>query len=78
MTNAELHKILDDNDKKLSIKEFEKVIYELKEDCCYSSYKSTISSDTYHMGFYSGEVNAFYIVLDLLEHVDLEKRDING
>lgn len=74
MSNEELHAILDNEDIKISLKELENIIYKLKEDCFEETYKLKDCSDI-RVQFYNGEVNAFYIVLDLLEHVDLEKRD---
>lgn len=84
MTFEELHEILDNENKKLSIEELKEVIYELKQDCCkndmivtdnYSQgkcYKETYISDS---RYYTGEQNAFQIVLDLLEHFDENKVD---
>lgn len=74
MTKEELHEILDDEDRKISLKELENIIYKLKEDCFEQIYKLKDCSDI-RVQFYTGEVNAFYLVLDLLEHIDLEKRD---
>ncbi len=71
MTTAELHEILDDENRKLPLKELKQVIYELKQDCfnelpnCEDSIAKT--------RFYQGEQNAFQIVLDLLEHLDNSK-----
>lgn len=76
MTKEKLHKILDNEDRKISLKELENIIYKLKEDCFEEIYKLKDCSDI-RVQFYNGEVNAFYIILDLLEHVDLEKRDKN-
>ena len=79
MTFRELHEILDDEDKKLSLKELQQVIYELKQDCFNLSYQrlaqyseKEIDKETYvnDRGFYIGEENAFQIVLDLLEHLE--------
>lgn len=78
MTTAELHKILDDENRKLSLNELKQVIYELKQDA-FSEFSKTLdkkSLDRQHirnLGFYDGEQNAFQITLDLLEHLGEEK-----
>lgn len=78
MTDTELHKILDDENKKLSIAELKQVIYELKQDCFKET--ATLLDDYingrcgathYHHtnGYLLGEQNAFQIALDLLKHL---------
>lgn len=73
MTTAELHKILDDENCKLSLDELKQVIYEMKEDA-FNEFgkslerKSLNRQDIRNIGFYDGEQNAFQIVLDLLKH----------
>ena len=62
MTNAELHEILDDENKKISLKEFRNILYELINDCTREATNGDLS-------FYQGEINAFYIALDLSEHI---------
>ena len=62
MTNGELHDILDDDNKKISLKEFRNILYELIDDCT----RETISGN---LQYYQGEINAFYIALDLSEHI---------
>lgn len=68
MTTAQLHEILDDEDRKLSKKELLKIVGELYVDVREESYKYNIQDNKYH--FYCGEQNAFRIVLDLLEHLE--------
>lgn len=68
MTNGELHDILDDENKKISLKEFRKILWELKEDC-FEKFCECEKGE-YKEGFYSGEQNAFYIALDLSEHIE--------
>lgn len=68
MTTAELHLILDDENKKLSKEDLERVIYELKEDVYDEALKQDIC--TFNHYYYMGEENAFYICLKLLEHLD--------
>lgn len=73
MTFNELHEILDNENKKLSLKELEQVIYELKQDCFNQEYLllDVFRSEEVKMQikYYQGEQNAFQIVLDLLEHL---------
>lgn len=78
MTSEELHAILDNEDKKLSIKELCEVIYQLKQDCLdrgnkhLALYEMNIKEDIKDLEnyqFYNGEANAFQISLDLLEHL---------
>jgi hypothetical protein len=66
MTTEELHEILDDEDRKLTVSELQEVIYKLKNDCLDKFNKATAKRDE---GFYIGEQNAFQICLDLLEHL---------
>lgn len=68
MTTEELHEILDDENKKLPLKELKQAIYELKQDCFneLSNCENSIATTR----FYQGEQNAFQIVLDLLEHLE--------
>ena len=68
MTNGELHDILDDENKKISLKEFRNILYELINDCT----REAINN----LSFYQGEINAFYIALDLSEHI--EESDIDA
>lgn len=52
------------SDEQLSLDDVKEIIYELKNDCC------QFNEDSYKAGFYSGEMNAFYLCLDLLDKVD--------
>ena len=79
MTASELYEILSKDDKKFSIKELKQVVYELKQDALKESRNLVSkwanapkhSEDYVHRsGFYNGEVNAFQIALDLLEHLE--------
>lgn len=78
MTFTDLHKILDDKNRRLSLDELKQVIYELKQDC-FTEFGKALETKTQNrqeirnIGFYDGEQNAFQIALDLLEH--LEKTD---
>lgn len=67
MTKNELHKILGDENKKLSKKELAQVIYELKNDTLEAANES---KDNKEQKFYFGESNALQICLDLLEHLE--------
>ena len=70
MTTNELHDILDDENRTLTINELKQVVYELKQDCIKESaiHLDKNSLSNYH--FYTGEANAFMICLDLLEHLE--------
>ena len=61
MTTEKLQEILE-SDNTLSISEIKQIVYELKNDVIGVSSES----DSYARGFYTGEINAFYICLDLL------------
>lgn len=65
MTNGELQHFLDDENKKISMKEFRNILYELIDDCTREATKDNLS-------FYNGEIKAFYIALDLSEHIKEE------
>lgn len=82
MTFEGLHDILDNENYKLSLKELQQVIYDLKQDCFHETFKlfdelstNKISEEHYARdnSYYNGEINAFQIVLDLLEHLDNSK-----
>lgn len=69
MTTAELHEILDDENRKLTADELKEVMYQLKWDAFNEVLKADGKEDIYHLGYYNGETNAFQICLDLLEHL---------
>ena len=71
MTTAELHEILDDENRKLTADELKEVICQLKQDCWDEYYKENAkeNANNFKMANYQGEINAFYICLDLLEHL---------
>ena len=69
MTTAELHEILDDENRKLTADELKEVVYQLKQDTFTEYMKIDPLVDFYGKAFYSGESNAFRICLDLLEHL---------
>lgn len=64
MTTEELHLILDNPRKKVTVKELKQIVYELKMDCV-----GELACGEHMASFYTGEVNAFQIVLDLLDHL---------
>lgn len=61
MTVAQLQAELEKES--LTVEEVKEIIYELKNDCV-GYYK-----EDYKAGFYNGQMNAFYIALDLLAKV---------
>lgn len=69
MTTAELHEILDDENRKLTADELKEVVYQLKQTCNDEYHKQIMMDDYGNAQFYSGETNAFHICLDLLEHL---------
>lgn len=82
MKFEELHEILDNENYKLSLKELQQVIYELKQDCFHETLKlfdelsmNKISKEHYTRdnSYYNGEINGFQICLDLLKHLDNSK-----
>ena len=70
MTVYELHEILDDESRKITQSELKQIIYELKLDANNESYEQLNSNCISKYEFYVGEMNAFMICLDLLEHLD--------
>ena len=69
MTTAELHEILDDENRKLTADELKEVVYQLKQDT-FEKYGEVLEVENLHISqFYLGETKAFEICLDLLEHL---------
>ena len=76
MTTADLHKILDDQNRKLSLAELKQVIYDEMIECARQSTcvecngvsinKVAVSNEI--NPYWKGKEHAFQIVLDLLEH----------
>lgn len=78
MTTKELHDILDNEDRKLSPSELKAIIYQLKNDVLHEAYEYSARTNKmacYKYGYYMGEQNAFYLVLDLLEHLKRESSE---
>lgn len=69
MTTNKLQEILQ-SDKKLTVSEVQKIIWELKQDAFRESCKHLAEPKT--MRWYDGEVNGFQICLDLLEKLEVE------
>ena len=78
MTTEELHEILDNPQRKLTLAELQQTIYELKQNAL-GEWNKALEHENLHIGqFYCGENNAFQICLDLLEHLkgaDNEQRE---
>ena len=70
MTTAELHQILDDENKKITLKEYQEILYQLNWDVQSKICKLT-KEDVSHpeIKWYNGEMNAFQVALDLSEHI---------
>lgn len=78
MTTAELHEILDDENRKLTADELKEVLYQLILDTLDEWNKNIGNENLYISQFYCGETKAFRICLDLLEHLkgaDNEQRE---
>lgn len=78
MTTAELHKILDDENRKLSLNELKQVIYDEMIECARRSHcvesggvliDRVATSDTINP-YYAGQENALGRILNLLERFD--------
>ena len=65
MTANELQDILASN-KERTLSEIREILYQLKNDCI----RGACDENPYKRGYYQGEVNAFYICLDLLEKLE--------
>jgi hypothetical protein len=77
MTTAELHEILDDENRKLTADELKEVVYQLKQDTFEKYCEEMSKDDIPNSQFYCGENNAFKICLDLLEHLKGEDDERN-
>ena len=63
---SELQEILNDKNKKITLFELKDIIQKLKKDCVQAQVNII---DKSIIKFYTGEINAFQICLDLLEHL---------
>ena len=72
MTVAELHEILDDENRKITLKEYQEILFQLKHDCTQQivDWDCDITSKEYQ--WYYGEMNGFQLALDLSEHIKEE------
>lgn len=75
MTTAELHEILDDENRKLTADELKEVINKLLDSLAEQYRKDVGKPKTMaeiierRLSMYIGEMKAFHICLDLLEHL---------
>ena len=75
MTVEELHQILDDENKKITLKEYQEILYELNWDVQSEICKLTKEDITHpEIKWYNGEMNGFQLALSLSEHIK-EKED---
>lgn len=72
MTTAELHQILDDENKKITLKEYQEILFQLKRDTIEEQVKYIRGNDLKY-SWYNGEMNAFGLALDLSEHIKGEE-----
>jgi hypothetical protein len=70
MTTAALHEILN-GDNIITIEKLKYILCKIKTDC---TLEITRTESRYDHGFYSGEINMIYIVLDLLDKLDSLKK----
>lgn len=68
MTVVELHQILDDENKKITLKEYQEILFKLKWDAVSEVSKLPIEQMN-RFSWYNGEVNGFQLALDLSEHI---------
>ena len=74
MTTEELHKILDDENKKIALKEYQNIIWELRNDTTLMLLDKNL--DIKKSSWYMGESNGFQIALDLSEHINQNQKAI--
>lgn len=75
MTFEQLFDILGYPSKKLTKTELCQVLRELKQDCTNEGHRVFDQDDAHKYQYYMGMVNAFYICLDLLEHLEADNND---
>lgn len=70
MTTAELHQILDNENKKITLKEYQEILYQLNWDVQSEICKLT-KEDVSHpkIKWYNGEMNGLQLALSLSEHI---------
>lgn len=73
MTVAELHEILDNKNKKITLKEYQEILFQLKQDTIEEQEKYIKGNDLGY-SWYNGEMNAFQLALDLSEHIKEEQK----
>ena len=71
MTVAELHEILDDKNKKITLKEFQRLLWEMQKDANEEHTKYEFNDKEFQ--WYCGEMNGFQLALDLSEHIEEEQ-----
>ncbi len=71
MTTAELHQILDDENKKITLKEYQEILYQLKSDAIDKQVKYIRRGrgNDPEISRYNGEMRGFRLALDLSEHI---------
>lgn len=71
MTTLDLQNILMDEKRVITLKELKQCVYEMRCDVMDQLAYADFPDDRrqWHFGYYTGENNAFTIVLDLLDHL---------
>lgn len=68
MTAAELYQILDDKNKKITLKEYQEILYQLNLDV-ESEIRKLTKEDVSIKWYYNGGMNGFKFALNLSEHI---------
>ena len=74
MTTSELHEILDDENRKITVNELRSIIDLMRHDVLdeqYKCLKERTTSGELRAQWYCGEENAFYIILQLMDHLEV-------
>lgn len=73
-TTTELHQILDDENKKITLKEYQEILFDLKWDTIEKASKVPVGQISAFQ-WYNGEMNGFQLALSLSEHINEKEND---
>lgn len=68
----ELHEILDDENRKITLKEYQEILFQLKRDIIKKASEVPCGQISAFQ-WYNGEMNGFQLALDLSEHIKEEE-----